>query len=168
MMRKYLCILLTFLLTPLLSAQTLRQLAGTVVSRPDNTPVEAAVVLIPATGQWAVTDAAGKFTLRKINPGKVTFQVSCLGFADATFTLEMNQDRSGVTFHLDEDNLALEQAVVTARENTATATTSRIIDRKAMDHMQMLNVTDLSALLPGGKTISPDLTVTELGVTSIS
>ena len=158
MMRKYLCILLTFLLTPLLSAQTLRQLAGTVVSRPDNTPVEAAVVLIPATGQWAVTDAAGKFTLRKINPGKVTFQVSCLGFADATFTLEMNQDRSGVTFHLDEDNLALEQAVVTARENTATATTSRIIDRKAMDHMQMLNVTDLSALLPGGKTISPDLT----------
>ena len=35
--------------------------------------------------------------------------------------------------------------------------TSRVIDKAALDHLQMVNVSDVSSLLPGGKTVNPNL-----------
>ncbi len=47
--------------------------------------------------------------------------------------------------------------MVTATENKNSATTSRIIDKATMEHIQMVNVSDISGLLPGGSTSNPSL-----------
>lgn len=155
-MRRIASTLLGLLLPFLLSAEPFRSFSGRVQAR-DGSAVEAAVVLLPASGQWAVTDAKGNFRISNVRQGELDVKVSCLGYADALLHFKANQDIRQVSITLEEDNLALEQVVVTAEENASGSTTTRKIDRKALDHLQMLDVTDISSLLPGGKTISPDL-----------
>ena len=48
--------------------------------------------------------------------------------------------------------------VVTAEKSKDNINTTQKIGRGALDHLQMSNMADISALLPGGKTINPDLT----------
>ncbi|MEG2614870.1 MAG: TonB-dependent receptor, partial [Alistipes sp.] len=62
-----------------------------------------------------------------------------------------------LTLYAPEDNLALESVVVTAKEAPNAMATSREIGGTAIDHLQMVNTSDISALLPGGKTVNPDL-----------
>lgn len=52
---------------------------------------------------------------------------------------------------------ALDEVVVTAREGQG-ITTSSVIDRRAIEHLQPSSFTDLLALLPGGTSQLPDLT----------
>ena len=124
---------------------------GKVVTENDR-PVEAAVVLLPVGGQWTVTDKNGSFTLLNAPAGDVEIRVSCLGYADGVF--RSGKKRGELTLVLKEDNLALESAVVTAEESSSSAATTRKIDRKALDHLQLLDVGDISSLLPGGKTLT--------------
>lgn len=133
-------------------------LSGTVTNRTTGKPVEYATVILESTSQWAVADANGKFTINKIQPGRNVVSVSCLGFVTdrKEIIIERNIDNYKVV--LAEDNLALDGATVTAKELDNTATTSRYIDKTALEHVQIMNVADVAGLLPGGETMNPDLT----------
>lgn len=159
-MRKFLFIIL---LCVGLSSAAFAQgfsISGTVLSQKDGSPIEAAVVSLPESSQWAVSDAKGRFSISKVPSGKVSVEVSCLGYAPLTTKLEIIGRCDALVFKLLEDNLALDGATVTAKENSSSSTTVRTIERTAMDHMQMTNVSDLMSLLPGGKTTNPDLSTT--------
>lgn len=133
-------------------------LAGEISDKTTAKPVEFATVLIPSTSQWAVADAAGKFTINNVPGGKLTVRVECLGYASYTKEIIVNKNILNYKVQLLVDNLALESAVVTAKENSNSATSSRIIDKTALEHIQLMNVADISSLLPGGVTTNNDLT----------
>ena len=84
--------------------------------------------------------------------------VSCLGYVDWSREILSQKDILNFKIALDLDNLALEGATVTAKEDGNSATTSRTIDKTALEHVQMMNVADVSSLLPGGATVDPSLT----------
>lgn len=153
--RRVILALILALLSTSLSAQGSR-LSGRVLESSGKRPVPMAVVSIPSSEQWAVADEKGNFSISHIQHGKIIIKVSCLGYKEYEREISVHKDTE-LTILLQEESLALEQVVVTAKENSATATTSRSIDRTAMNHMQMLDVSDISSLLPGGKTLSPDL-----------
>ena len=132
-------------------------ISGSVLNKSTGKPVEYATVLLMSTEQWAVADAEGKFTIQNVQPGKNVISISCLGFVTDTKEIVVSKDIRNYTVSLAEDNLTLESVVVTAQDNSNSATTSRTIDRTALDHIQMVNVADVSSLLPGGATKSPDL-----------
>ena len=131
------------------------RLWGKVVSE-GGASVEAAVIQLPVSGQWTVTDKNGVFSFSNAPAGDLEIKVTCLGYLEGSF--RSGKKRGELTLVLKEDNLALESAVVTAEESSSSAATTRKIDRKALDHLQLLDVGDISSLLPGGKTVSPDLT----------
>lgn len=131
--------------------------SGRVIDRKSGEPVEFATVVLKASGQWAVAGEDGRFSISNIPEGKNIVSISCLGYAESAEEISLTKDISGYTAYLDEDNLALESVVVTAQSNENSATTSRIIDRTALDHVQAMNVADISALLPGGVTTNPSL-----------
>ena len=54
--------------------------------------------------------------------------------------------------------MALNSVVVTAERDKEGMNTSLKFGANALNHLQMSNVTDISSLLPGGKTVNPDLT----------
>ena len=133
-------------------------LSGTVTEYGSGNPVGFATIVVEASEQWAVADAKGRFTLRNITVSESLVKVDCLGYVTWSKDLKFSKDVSGLHVELRADNLALESAVVTAQENGNSATTTRTIDRMALDHVQLMNVSDISSLLPGGATVDPSLT----------
>ena len=158
MFRKLTILLLAALLLPIgVRAQQLYTLSGTVVEKGGSEPVEFATVVL-ATGQWGVCDAKGAFTIAKVPAGKTTVTVSCVGYVEQKLEITVARNITNLKFSLPLDNLALEGAVVTAQESTNSATTSRTIDKTALDHVQLMNVSSISSLMPGGATTNPNLT----------
>lgn len=150
---------MTFLL--LVSVGALAQtwsISGTVLNKTTGKPVEYATVILESTAQWAVADAEGKFTINKVQEGTTVVNVSCLGFVTDSKEISITRNIENYRVMLKEDNLSLDGASVTAKEKDNNATTSRMIDKTALDHVQVMNVADISGLLPGGVTINPDLT----------
>lgn len=145
------------ILFPLQSFAQTYTLSGRVLST-KKAPVEAAVVLLTQSDQWAMTDAKGDFAIQNVNKGKIQVVISCLGYVTATHEIEIHSDTTDLKCYLEQNSLMLDDVEITAKVNENSATTSRTIDRTAMDHMQMVNVSDLMALMPGGKTINPNLT----------
>ena len=156
-MRKRFSIIL-FLLTLFLenlSAQV--TLVGKVVSYADNKPVEFASLLIAESGQWAVTDAKGHFTIKGVGKGSVTLTVQCLGYQKRSWTLMVSDNVYTLNLRVKEENLKLDDVIVTAKRKTNENTTSYTIDHSALENQQILNVSDINALLPGGKTTNATL-----------
>lgn len=135
--------------------------SGVVLNKRTGEPVEYATIILESTAQWAVADAEGKFSIGKIQEGVNVISISCLGFVTDTKEINISRNIENYKVMLAEDNLALEGATVTAQEKDNTATTSRTIDKTALDHVQMMNIADVSALLPGGATVNPDLTANQ-------
>lgn len=132
--------------------------SGIIKDKETGKAVEYATVVLENSEQWAVADANGYFEIKNVPTGENKLSASYLGYVTVTKVLAIKADISGLVIELVEDNLRLESAVVTAKDNTNSATTARTIDRTALDHIQMMNVSSITGLLPGGTTSSGSLT----------
>lgn len=140
---------------------------GTVRDAAGGEPLVGAVLKVDDGAMWAITDLDGNYSL-SLSDGRYTVTAECLGYVSQTVTISVRgeefsvTDRDGKTvtadFVLDVESLALDEVVVTAQRNSGTMGTSHSLGKEALEHLQMSNMTDMSALLPGGKTINPDLT----------
>lgn len=130
-------------------------------------PLVGAVVKIDDGVIWATADLDGNYRLSVPN-GSYMLSVECLGYVSKTMHLSVKGGRISIVdkdntpaspdFLLDVESLALDDVVVTARRPAGTMGTSHSIGKEALEHLQMSTVADMSALLPGGKTVNPDLT----------
>lgn len=145
-------LILLFMATVLQAAGQGRVFKGTVVDKRTGEPVEFATVLIKATEQWSVTDEKGQFSIGSISVAASRVEIASLGYVTLKREIKFDKATTEDTFLLTEDNLTLESAVVTAQENANSATTSRTIDKTALEHVQVMNVSDITSLLPGGAT----------------
>ena len=132
--------------------------SGRITEAGSDTPVTGAVVRIGEDYLWAVSDAEGGFTFRNVQAGKHVMEVSCLGFVNVVMEIDVTKDIEGLDIRLKESSLALDEVVVTAQKAKEGLSTSHNLGRDALNHLQLSNMTDVAALLPGGKTINPDLT----------
>lgn len=132
--------------------------SGTVVEYGTDTPVIGAAVRLGDDYLWAVTDLDGSFKLEKIQPGKYILEVSCLGYVTASLEVDLSKDVEGLRIALHESSLALDEVVVTAQKAKDGLSTTHSLGRDALNHLQISNMTDVASLLPGGKTVNPDLT----------
>lgn len=147
-----LTLLLTLLMAPVeVMAQGCR-VSGRVVNSGTGEALELATVIEPLTRQGAVTDADGTFSLQHLPRGTVSLQVRSFGYQTLTVQLPLQHDTSGVVIRLMPQSLKLDAVTVTAQRGSASETTSYVLDRTTLDHMQMLNVADVQAMLPGGKS----------------
>lgn len=115
-------------------------------------PVAFASVTIPSLDLSAGANDKGEFIFQKLPAGKFAVQVSCLGFARRSFDIEVTRNISNLVFNLEELDLTLKEVMVTAKRNANTLSTTYVMDRTVLDHMQLLSVADVTSLLPGGKT----------------
>ena len=135
--------------------------SGTVTDASGSEPMAGVVVNLDDNYLWAVTDADGKFVIRDVEPGKYTIKASSLGYVDSVLEIEVKGNVSGLEFKLQESSLALKEVVVTAQKAHDGVGTQHTLGRDALNHLQMSNMSDMAALLPGGKTVNPDLTASK-------
>ena len=136
-------------------------ICGHVVDVANNDAVPYATVIITDEHNrkhTTVSDISGNFMFHDIGSGRYTVSVSYLGYHTLTQTYtSRNGETATLTLRLKQDNRMLNEVVVTAHESQG-ITTSSVIDRKAIEHLQPSSFTDLLSLLPGGTTQLPDLT----------
>lgn len=131
--------------------------SGKVTDSKSKEAVAGVVISIGRDYLWAISDENGRFLFDKVQEGTYQIETSCLGYVPFSTVLTLSPDTGELSIALSESTLALEEVVVTARKDDA-LNTSLSLDRNALNHLQMSNMADISALLPGGKTINPDLT----------
>lgn len=136
-------------------------ICGHVVDAANNDAVPYATVIITDEHNrkyTTVSDISGNFMFHGVGSGRYTVSVSYLGYHTLTQTYtSRNGETATLTLRLKQDNHMLNEVVVTAHESQG-ITTSSVIDRKAIEHLQPSSFTDLLSLLPGGTTQLPDLT----------
>ena len=157
MYRKFILSLLTMILTVTALQAQVVEIAGHVTDEADGKSVEFASVLMKENGLWAVTDANGYFHIKDVPTGKAVLTIQCLGYVRRELALVITKDMPRMRIKLKQESLKVDEVTITARRRNNEGTTSYTIDRTALDNQQILNVGDIGALLPGGKTINPSL-----------
>lgn len=149
-MRRYL-LSIFIIVSETLLAQT--PVSGKVLDFKTKLPIEYAVIYITEQGLWATTNEQGAFRIQLNNDTKFTLTISCLGYAKNITTYEsMSALGSNTIFYLKQDNLQLNEVIVTAQKQKSETATTYSIDRNAITHLQANSITDVMALLPGGVT----------------
>jgi len=156
LIRKYL-LLFVFVFTATVVRAQGYTVQGEVTDAATHEPVEFATVLLKESEQWAITDKTGHFEIKNIQSGKHTIIVQCLGYVKTEKVVQVTGKTVSVTVALREDNLKLDEVEVVAQAKTDASTTSYLIDRMTLDNQQILNIGDVTTLLPGGKTVNGTL-----------
>ena len=133
------------------------RLSGKVIDADTEAPVAFASILLGESHLWAVTDDKGAFTIKGVPMGQELLTVQCLGYEKHAQPLALRSDKTDLVVRLRPASLKVDEVTVTARRRQEEATTSYTIDRHALDHQQMLNISDVAVLLPGGKTVNATL-----------
>ncbi len=108
-------------------------------------------------GSFNVTDIDGKAVFQKVPTGTFTLKVSYVGYETYTTTFKVEKDLT-VNVQLVPTSLALKEVVVTAKQNASGASTSSIIGRQAIDHLQASSLADIMQLIPGKEMGNVDMT----------
>lgn len=132
--------------------------SGKVVDDSSGEPLAGVVLRMGENYLWTVTDENGLFCIDRIQMGEYVLESSFLGYVTVQHKIDIRKDIYGLEIRLVENTLAIREVVVTAQKAKDGLNTSFSLDRNALNHLQVSNLTDMSALLPGGKTINPDLT----------
>ncbi len=134
------------------------EISGKVVDAASGEPVPGVIVRLDENYLWAITDEDGEFELEGVQKGTYALEVSCLGYVTYTREIKVTRDIEDIVIKISENTLALKEVVVTAETSKDNLNTTQKIGRTALDHLQMSGMDGIAALLPGGKTINPDLT----------
>ena len=153
-----LCLLLSLIISRIEANTNNYSISGRISDERTGSPLPGASILIKGTYLWAVSDQKGEFTIQGIQEGKYQLEVSFLGYVPATVPVNVNNSIKGLKIQLKENTLALNDVIVTAQAPKTELNTTLNIGSNALEHLQISNVSDISALLPGGKTKVPDLT----------
>lgn len=108
-------------------------------------------------GLFAVTDMNGNVTIPDVPEGVWTLSVTYVGYNELNRKLTVNTPLD-LQFTMTATSLALSEVVVTAQQKVSGASTSSVIGRQAIDHLQATSLADVMQLIPGQLMGNRDLT----------
>jgi hypothetical protein len=139
-------------------AQQATRVEGVVYEQGTETPVDfASVSLFPANVHTS-TNGKGEFSFPATDAGKTNIKIHFVGFEtiDTLVTVRAGQTNRFV-FHLHNSDFRLKEVTVVATQSKTGQSTSSLISRQAIDHLQASSLSDLMQLLPGVAITNPNL-----------
>ncbi|MFD1630617.1 TonB-dependent receptor [Pseudopedobacter beijingensis] len=138
--------------------QTAHALKVFIFSSVDKTPIDVASAELQMGNKKyrSQSNQYGIIQFANLPAGKYFINISCIGFKQDITEISLSKDQT-LNIFLQPDEQKLQQVTITASESKNLSTSS-IIDKKAMSHLQPSSFTDLLELLPGGRSIDPKLT----------
>lgn len=97
---------------------------------------------------YATSDMNGIAQFKNLPGGTYKVEVSYVGFENQTKTILIDKDTS-VKVTLQEASLALKEVTVLGKVNENGLTSSTLIERQAIDHLQATSLADVMQLVPG-------------------
>lgn len=125
-MKSYILLILCLLLTTYIKAQEKRDgnthtipkycdLSGQIINQKNNRPIEFAMVYLPESKLWTVSNQEGKFTVYQVPVGKINVQVSIIGYKAKELETDLSRENNYLKIVLQKSNLMLDEVVVTAQ-----------------------------------------------------
>jgi Outer membrane cobalamin receptor protein len=106
---------------------------------------------------FAITDVDGKTSFKNVPQGKYVLEISYVGYEKYQTTIDVKSNLS-LNIQMVPTSLALKEVVVTARQKSSIASTTSVIGRQAIDHLQATSLADIMQLIPGKEMGNTDLT----------
>ena len=116
-----------------------------------------ATVQLQPTGAMTVTDANGKAVIRNVQSGNYQVSISYVGYEPINTHIKVNGNMK-MDFKMATTTLALREVNVVARQKAGGASTTSVIGRQAIDHLQASSLADIMQLIPGQLMTNTDLT----------
>ena len=135
------------------NAQKVMELVGCITDSRTKEPLEGVMVHIQNAGVWSISDEKGCYTIDKLDEPAIVVSFYLLGYQKQSVVMHLKDGKNIRNMTLSEMNLSLDEVVVTAQRRTESLSSSFVIDRNTLDHAQILNLSYVTSLLPGGKTI---------------
>ena len=132
-------------------------ISGRILDDKTSQPLSYASVKVHDMELWAVADDNGNFSIVNVPEGTLTIEVRTLGYVSRMYRFSLTRDTDLKNIRMKEDNLSIPGVEVTAKKRAGAGTTSYVMDRTALDHSQVLSLSDITALLPGGQTVNSSL-----------
>lgn len=123
----------------------------------DNQPLIFARCELQPLGTYAVTDVNGKATFENVMPGEWLLKISYVGMNAFEQKITVASDLK-IPVKMYSSTLALDEVEVVARKNAAGESTSSIISKQAINHLQAFSLDDIMQLVPGQLMKNTDLT----------
>jgi len=115
-------------------------------------------VMLNPVGLGVVTNSEGVAVLNNVPNGQYTLAISYVGFQTRQIQLRVDGKDLNMRVELEEMSLRLKEVNVTARQNVSGSSTSSVIGRQAIDHLQATSLADIMQLVPGQLMGNNDLT----------
>ncbi|BCS85520.1 MULTISPECIES: TonB-dependent receptor [Prevotella] len=106
---------------------------------------------------FAITDVDGKTSFKNVPQGRYVLEISYVGYEKYQTTIDVKSNLS-LAIQMTPTSLALKEVVVTARQKSSIASTTSVIGRQAIDHLQATSLADIMQLIPGKEMGNTDLT----------
>jgi len=116
-----------------------------------------ATLQLQPSGAMAVTDAEGRARIANVTSGDYVLRVSYVGFEPLETRIKVDKDLT-LQLQMRATSLALQEVQVTAKVRESGASTSSVIGRQAIDHLQATSLADIMQLIPGQLMGNHDLT----------
>lgn len=159
-LRKYLlCVVVSFFSLTLMameSEKSRHNIEGTVVVKGEGVPISNVLIVIRELNVWTYSDDKGSFRFEPLSDGLFTLDFYLLGYTPLSLSVSISKNLTRLNVELNEDNLKIEEVVVTA-ETGKSINTSYVIGTTAILHLQPSSLTDILQLLPGSVTANPTL-----------
>lgn len=121
-------------------------------------PLSGATMQLVQSGLWGISGKDGEVEIRNVPRLPVAYKVSMLGYKDVEGEICLD-GKDNVRILMEEESLSMREVVVVAQAGQGGESTTSIIGRQALDHLQATSLKDILKLLPGGVSMkNPSLT----------
>lgn len=121
-------------------------------------PLSGATMQLVQSGLWGISGKDGEVEIRNVPRLPVAYKVSMLGYKDVEGDICLD-GKDNVRILMEEESLSMREVVVVAQAGQGGESTTSIIGRQALDHLQATSLKDILQLLPGGVSMkNPSLT----------
>lgn len=121
-------------------------------------PLSGATMQLVQSGLWGISGKDGEVEIRNVPRIPAAYKVSILGYKDAEGELCLD-GKDNVKIFMEEESLSMREVVVVAQAGHGGESTTSIIGRQALEHLQATSLKDVLQLLPGGVSMkNPSLT----------
>lgn len=121
-------------------------------------PLSGATMQLVQSGLWGISGKDGEVEIRNVPRLPVAYKVSMLGYKDVEGEIRLD-GKDNVRIIMEEESLSMREVVVVAQAGQGGESTTSIIGRQALDHLQATSLKDILQLLPGGVSMkNPSLT----------
>lgn len=117
-----------------------------------------ASVLINDGAFWADTNSRGEFLIDDVVADDGEIAISYIGYVTYTVPISKKDNSVSKKILLKPSSLAIDEVVVVSQMVNSDINTSYTVSREALKHTQITDISQIDALLPGGKTTNSDLT----------